>query len=557
MTETIYDVAAKEIEIPIEKVHPDPVQPRVHPDAELAESIKTQGVLQAIRVEPITPSSSLPDLVCEHCDRPFVEIASFGDEFLLQDGERRFRGAIAAKQTTILAKVVPPASESERLIRQLTSNTGKPLTPLEEAFAFQRVMDAEKISQNELAKRLGRPRSVIGDRVRLAELDASWAELISNGTLQVSHAAIISIFADVPAEYQKKAAANLVADYRAKQFIDNGDAIPVERFKDLIFVAFRDYVKPMKDVPGYKGPTFSFKRNVYSGPEKFAAAITQWRPIFRARENKRAKERRQSGSTSGKRQTEQRDRHKEAIDALVEAAGVPSREGSFYVAEKKDEVRLYGPDGFNEYSTWDPSVVLANVVPSKLCRVNVKSGGTYLVTNDRAAIDAGRAAYFEKLAGHFAEKAKVLRAKIEPALKSGKYKVTGPGCRQLIGDNRDAFLYHAIAGVPMRFKGEHSNALTLDVSQLTDDEAGRVLSVDAAIAGEKIRLPHPWDIIDAAGKQIRASAELKLPAQIPAAERRAESKAAGHERGKQIAIARKNGAKAPDRECAVVEVATA
>src|SRR3954468_19975786 len=104
MTAIVLDNPKLEQDIPIDRIHPDPFQPRLEPDAELADSIRSQGVLQAISVELIDATNSA-ERVCPDCGVLFATLHAEGGHFMIQDGERRYRGSVAGGRKTLLAKV--------------------------------------------------------------------------------------------------------------------------------------------------------------------------------------------------------------------------------------------------------------------------------------------------------------------------------------------------------------------------------------------------------------------------------------------------------------------
>lgn len=206
-----------------EIIHPDPDQPRVEADADLLASIVAQGIIQPITV------------------RPHPELA---DEWMIVDGERRWRGATEVE--TIPCRIRLDVEDAlDRLALQLAANTGKPLTPLEEARAFKKILDADPdLSQAELAKKLGIARSTVGDRVRLAELPAVWFDLIASGDLQISHAPLIHPFAKLPAKTHASAVKQLQKSWnwqsRATQ------PIAVEHFKRILSDAYKPLLYPLQ-----------------------------------------------------------------------------------------------------------------------------------------------------------------------------------------------------------------------------------------------------------------------------------------------------------------------
>jgi ParB/RepB/Spo0J family partition protein len=538
MTDIIYEVAAKEVELPIDKVHADPFQPRVHPDAELAESIKSQGILQAIRVELAQPI----DAICEHCDMTFVDLAALGD-FMIQDGERRFLGAIAAGHTTILAKVVPPATESDRLLKQLTSNTGKPLTPVEEAFAFKRIMDAEGWSQNELAKQLGRPRSVVGDRIRLAELHPAWLELIGKGALQPSHAAILSPYSAVPDEYQEKAAALIAGDYRITSHTKAGEPVPLADFQYAIYGAYRDFIKPLSDVKGYEGPVIEVPSDRWNHDkkQKCAADIKLWRPIFNKLERERTKAMRVNNGS-------QRQPQRRAVEKQLAALALPERKSDGYGRDaKKGEAEVYNSRGWEQGI--DPKTFLAHANREKLVLVKPKHGEPEIVTSDLAAValaqDAYTDGYWKSIEG---ELAKVRKALPPEALEAAR--VSGPGLRVLLGQCRSAeelsFLGAAL-GVKEStideddFEDADEDENVIPFSNLADADVERIAAAFVLSTTGKVKLPALWQLKQRYNDKLQAIPfELAAPVKPEDAEKAAK-KAKGQELGKEIATARKNG----------------
>src|SRR3954463_1581878 len=156
MTKTKDLVEDSVLYIPRNTIHPDPDQPRVKVDDELQASIDSEGIIQAITVRP----------------HPTIE-----DEWMIVDGERRYLGGAHLK--TIPCRIRRDREEPvDRLAPQLAANTGKPLSPIEQARAYKKALDADKkLSQVDLAKRLGVPRSTIGDRIRLIEIHSAWMKL--------------------------------------------------------------------------------------------------------------------------------------------------------------------------------------------------------------------------------------------------------------------------------------------------------------------------------------------------------------------------------------------
>lgn len=156
---------------PIDDVAPDPGQPRQRFDderlEELVASIKEKGILQPIVVRK---SQSAPP--------SYIVIA----------GERRLRAAKRAGLTEIPV-LVKEVATSEALELALIENLQREdLNPIEEAQAYQRLLESEDFTQDVLARRLGKNRSTIANALRLLRLDAGHQAMVVEGRLTAGHA---------------------------------------------------------------------------------------------------------------------------------------------------------------------------------------------------------------------------------------------------------------------------------------------------------------------------------------------------------------------------------
>lgn len=146
---------AETTEIKLDKIKPNPFQPRRTFDdeklSELATSIKEHGVIQAVVV---TPSGK-------------------EDQYLLVAGERRCRAARIAGLTSVPA-VVKSFDKSTMLEIALIENLQREdLNPVEEARAYRKLMQEYNYTQEELSKRIGRSRPSIANSLRLMSLPES------------------------------------------------------------------------------------------------------------------------------------------------------------------------------------------------------------------------------------------------------------------------------------------------------------------------------------------------------------------------------------------------
>jgi len=155
-------------DIAVDLIHPNPNQPRVHFDeaalAELSASIAAIGVLQPILVRPS------------------------GEKFELIAGERRWRAARSAGLTVIPA-IVRVTDDVSSVEQALVENLHRQdLTPLEEAAAYQQLLEDFNMTHEQVATKVGKSRSAITNAIRLLSLPASIQQLLADGRLSAGHA---------------------------------------------------------------------------------------------------------------------------------------------------------------------------------------------------------------------------------------------------------------------------------------------------------------------------------------------------------------------------------
>src|SRR5271169_1083522 len=174
----------------LERIGAGRYQPRTRMDeaalAELAESIKAQGVMQPILVRPID-----------------------GGRYEIVAGERRWRAAQRAglKEIPALVRVVP---DQTALALSLIENIQREdLNPLEEAQGIKRLIDEFGLTHEAAAQAVGRSRSAVTNLLRLTQLAPPVQALVLGDKLDMGHArALLAL----PAGLQAGAAAKLVAD---------------------------------------------------------------------------------------------------------------------------------------------------------------------------------------------------------------------------------------------------------------------------------------------------------------------------------------------------------
>ncbi len=161
--------AAPQFEVPINSITPNPRQPRKHFDEEalkeLIASIKEIGILQP----------------------PVVRQISIG-KYELVMGERRYRAAKAAGLTSIPV-IIRQTPDNELLREALIENIQRSqLNPIEEASAYQQLLNDFTCTHETLAMKLGRSRPLISNTIRLMNLPASVQSKVASLALSAGHA---------------------------------------------------------------------------------------------------------------------------------------------------------------------------------------------------------------------------------------------------------------------------------------------------------------------------------------------------------------------------------
>jgi ParB family chromosome partitioning protein len=165
------DLGPEPAEVDIDAVVPGPMQPRTHFDEGslegLADSIRTHGVVQPLLVR------------------------RQGERFELIAGERRWRAARLAglSRVPIVVKDVPDHDLLE--IALIENIQRENLNPIEEAQAYQRLIENVGLTQEALAARVGRDRSYITNYLRLLKLPDDLQKLVIQGQLSTGHARTI------------------------------------------------------------------------------------------------------------------------------------------------------------------------------------------------------------------------------------------------------------------------------------------------------------------------------------------------------------------------------
>ncbi|MHA3024859.1 ParB/RepB/Spo0J family partition protein [Mycobacterium sp. BMJ-28] len=184
-------------EIDPKLIEPNPRQPRQVFDgdalAEMVHSIKEFGVMQPIVVR-VVPGTDAGD-----------------ERYQLVMGERRWRASQEAGLTAIPA-IVRETADSDMLRDALLENIHRAqLNPLEEAAAYQQLLEEFDVTHDELAVRIGRSRPLISNMIRLLRLPIAVQRRVAAGVLSAGHArALLAL--EGGAERQEELAARIVAE---------------------------------------------------------------------------------------------------------------------------------------------------------------------------------------------------------------------------------------------------------------------------------------------------------------------------------------------------------
>ena len=229
--EKLVESGVKVQEIEISRIKPNPNQPRKIFDsdalAELAGSIQVHGIIQPLIVEEIA-------------DKSYVIVA----------GERRYRAAKLAGLETVPC-LVRTFTALQRIEVALIENIQREsLNPVEEARAYQYLITAQGIRQEELAVRLGKSRPAVTNSLRLLNLPPNMLEAVENGKITPGHARALLGVEDPKVQYNL---AQQVFDQKmsvreTEKAVKNLGKEKVERDKKKVQVsdAFKEFENKLK-----------------------------------------------------------------------------------------------------------------------------------------------------------------------------------------------------------------------------------------------------------------------------------------------------------------------
>ena len=182
MARSIFDIfdrdrTGKTVEIPVSEIRSSRYQPRIHFDeaamAELTDSIRVNGLIQPITVRQID------------------------DHYEIIAGERRWRACKEAGFETVPCYILSPGESQAAEMAMVENIQRENLTAVEEAKGYVQIMRQSGLTQEELAKRLGKSQSSIANKIRLLNLPQEVQDAVADRRLSERHArALLALPAD-------------------------------------------------------------------------------------------------------------------------------------------------------------------------------------------------------------------------------------------------------------------------------------------------------------------------------------------------------------------------
>ena len=211
--------------LPVTQLTAGKYQPRTRMDAaslaELAESIKAQGIIQPIIVRKVQ-----------------------GERYEIIAGERRYRAAIQAglAEVPVLVREVP---DNAALAMALIENIQREdLNPLEEAQGLKRLIDEFGLTQEAAGQAVGRSRSAATNLLRLLQLPGPVQDMVYAGTLDMGHArALLTLDAARQIELANLIAARGLSVREAEELARKAAEAPADKAKASAKVRSRDLVR--------------------------------------------------------------------------------------------------------------------------------------------------------------------------------------------------------------------------------------------------------------------------------------------------------------------------
>ncbi|NLX76079.1 MAG: ParB/RepB/Spo0J family partition protein [Clostridiaceae bacterium] len=233
-TESILSNDSGIVELKVTDIEPNKEQPRKNFNQEklqaLADSISQHGVVQPI--------------IVKKKDKGYTIIA----------GERRWRAAKIAGLRTIPAIIKDLSSRETMEIALIENLQREDLNPIEEAEAYQRLMEEHGLTQEDLSKLVGKSRAAIANSVRLLSLTEKVKEMLINELLTPGHARTLITIED--SERQKKLADEIVSRNlsvrETEKFVNDQKSLSRKKRKAVKDADILDMEERLKSILGTK-----------------------------------------------------------------------------------------------------------------------------------------------------------------------------------------------------------------------------------------------------------------------------------------------------------------
>ena len=175
--------------------------------AELAASIRAQGVMQPIVVRPVEPEG-----------------------FEIIAGERRWRASQLAGLHTVPAVIRRVSDEAAIAMALIENLQREDLNPLEEAVALKRLQDEFELTHQQVADAVGKSRTAVSNAMRLLQLAPDVAIMLERGDLEMGHArCLLSLEAEVQIDLARRIVARGLSVRQAEALVKTAQSGPVER----------------------------------------------------------------------------------------------------------------------------------------------------------------------------------------------------------------------------------------------------------------------------------------------------------------------------------------
>jgi ParB family chromosome partitioning protein len=175
-------VAGGPLQIDIDLIDPSPYQPRTRFDEvameELAQSIRSSGIIQPLVVRKV------------------------GSRYQLIAGERRWRASLRAQLLRVPAVLREVGDEQALELTLIENIQREDLNPIEQARAFQRLMEQFHLTQDEVATRTGKDRATVANSVRLLTLNETFLQWIEEGKITAGHGRALLAIDDQKLRFQ-------------------------------------------------------------------------------------------------------------------------------------------------------------------------------------------------------------------------------------------------------------------------------------------------------------------------------------------------------------------